>query len=378
MKKNALKRLNAILVLAMILGIVFVHVPNAYSAELAVTEKALTFLTDVVKLDLTKYNAQLVYINDYGPLGQQIVKYTLESKGSKLDVLCNFKDSNLVWCKLYPLEGSPLFAQPVSNALDETKSFLDRYQTFSDAQHLQPMRSMLDTVTELTSMTKAVGDVKLEVTETVEKDTITSIRWTNAPSGITNTYSVIALSYCNGVFESFTDWWNLYKVGNFDVKVGREEAVRIAKEHAQKYSWTVVGNITVSNVTLADNAVLAELRMQPREGNTLYPQWTILLGLDKIYPGGITQIEVFLWADTGDIAVIAPSGTYGVSPSDESQSTPPTAEPQYPAPSTPPADASPENNDTSTLPLNTYLITAVASIIAVVVVVSVVLKKRRK
>jgi hypothetical protein len=37
---------------------------------------------------------------------------------------------------------------------------------------------------------------------------------------------------------------------------------------------------------------------------TLYPYWYVTLYLDKTYPGGVSEIGVGVWADTGQVASI--------------------------------------------------------------------------
>jgi hypothetical protein len=41
-----------------------------------------------------------------------------------------------------------------------------------------------------------------------------------------------------------------------------------------------------------------------KNGLALYPQWTVTVWLDKVYPGGVNSLSVEVWADTGDIAQI--------------------------------------------------------------------------
>ncbi|MEM2912348.1 MAG: hypothetical protein QW146_07580 [Candidatus Bathyarchaeia archaeon] len=99
---SSLKRLHVAFVLAVVLALLLVQVPKAYSAELAAPEKALTFLKDVVKLDMTKYTATLGSYRDYPPdsggISVVYLKYTLTSAGSKLDVICRFINNSLVYC----------------------------------------------------------------------------------------------------------------------------------------------------------------------------------------------------------------------------------------------------------------------------------------
>ena len=307
--------------------------PNrAYSEEWSAPDEALAFLTDVVRLDMTKYKAKLLGVAGVPPENPEMDawSYTLTSDGSKLDVICMFRDNALVWCKLYPLEGSPLFAQPSTNVLDEAKGLLDRYQTYSGVSHLQPMRNMLDTVTELTPMTKAVDDVRLKIT--IDEDW-KSIQWMNAVNGITNTYNVVTLSFRNGAFELFCDFWNRYRIGNTDVKVDREEAIRIAKEKAQNRIRADVGNETASSFTFVyENAFLT---MQTRE-KALYPHWEVHLTLNKMVLSYGAAFQVSVWADTGEVPYIVYSGGYGGAPQSEEK---PATSPTEPSTEPPPDDS---------------------------------------
>ena len=329
--KSSLKRFNVALVLAIVLALLLAQVPRAYSAESSAPENALLFLTDVAGLDMTKYDAKLEKVSSLpsgvGAPDLVFVKYALTSDGSKIEVICHLRNNAVSWCKLYPLEGSPLFAQPATNALDAAKSFLDRYQTYSGVSHVQPMRKMLDTVAELTPMTKAVGDVRLEITIDGDRE---SIQWMNAVNGITNTYNVVVLRFRNGVFEFFCDEWNRCRIGSADVKVDREEAIRIAKEQAQNRIRAAVGNETASSFTFVSEYAL--LTMQPRE-NALYPHWEILLELNKMVLSYGAAFRVSVWADTGEVPYITYSGSYGGAPqSEENPTTPPNETPTEPPP----------------------------------------------
>ena len=356
------------LVLSMVLALLLAQVPRAYSAESTAPENALLFLADVVRLDMTKYDAKLEKVSSLpsgvGASDLVFLKYTLTSVGSKIEVICHVRNNMISWCKLYPLKGSPLFAQPATNALDAAKSFLDRYQTYSGLSHVQPMRSVLDTVSELKPMTKAVDDVRLEITTDEDRE---SIQWMNAVNGITNTYNVAVLSFRNGAFEFFCDEWNRYRIGSADVKVDREEAIRIAKEHAQNRIRADVGDEAALSYTFVSEHAL--LTMQPRE-NALYPHWEVLLALNKMVPSYGATFRVSVWADTGEVPYITYSGSYGGTPQSEEKPAPSPAPDQsqsHPSPSSPQSSTSSEN-----------LIAGTAAIAIAITIVVVAMKRRSK
>jgi hypothetical protein len=322
--KSIAKKLSAALFLAIVFALLLTQSANTCLAELtAPREETLTFLRDVVGLNMPEYNAKLVNILGE-PSAQQSVKYTLESVGSKLDAVCTFENSVLVGCTLYPFEGAPIFCQLAANVLDEAKMLLSRYQTYSKASYLQSMSDMLNTVTEIETKSTTSNNVKFTIT--IEEDYVT-IQWMKTVSGVDNDYTRIILRFHNGTFEQFWDSWNLYELGVTAVKVSKEDAIRIARETARNYSYEV-GNVTVSNFTILDSPVSAELSMQPRENNTLYPWWNIFLYLDKLYPGNVNSIQVTFWGDTGEVTHISPISHMGAPPT-ENPTEPPT-EPSIP------------------------------------------------
>ncbi|MBE0511417.1 hypothetical protein IBX38_00020 [Candidatus Bathyarchaeota archaeon] len=316
------------MVTAPIPGSLVYGAPNqAYSTELSAPEKTLTFLTDVVKLDVTKYNAKLVshmdFPSDLDGLTEERVKYALESAGSKLDVTCRFRNNALVYCKLYLLEGSPLFAQPSTNSLDDARGLLDRYQTYSGASYIHEVKGMLDTVTEPKPMTTTSGNVKLKISG----ETYTYIDWIYTVNGIDFDRNRIHFSFLNGAFNSFRDDWDLYKIGSTDVNVSEEEAIRTAREHAQNYTLKIWQNEWIEvEFNIVDEPVEVEFSTQPREPDTLYPLWDIQLYFDTLYYGW-NGIKVRMWADTGEVVSVTATGGLAGPPDGGTPTVPPNETP---------------------------------------------------
>lgn len=362
----SLKRFNLALVLALVLALLLTQFPRVYPGELSIQEKVFTFLRDVVRLDMTKYTMNLLGSAVGLPPGPNPEMYSwiyaLKSNESELKVVCDFKDGALVWCNLYPLKGSPIFTQPFTNALDEAKGFLERYQAYSGASHIQQLRSMLDTVSELTPMTKTEGNIRLEIKIEIEKDWIFT-QWMKAVNGITNTYDVVELHFRNGAFELFCDFWNRYPIGSDEVKVGKEEAIRIAKEKVLEYIRKTVGEEAASSYAFLSE--YAFLTMQPR-GGALYPHWEVLLELNKWVLSEGKAFRVSVWADTGEVPYIAYSGSYGGAP--PSNENPPE---------TPPIP-SPDNtaNKTSPSPYPTIILIAIPILLAVTI--GIIYHRKRK
>ena len=364
------------IILAIMITIGFMQISPVHSDDNSLFTKASIFLEQVAELKLEEYKIREQRIIEE-VRDTKLVIYNLESNENKLDVHFRFNDDKLVWCKFYSIEGSPIFIQPASKDVDETKNFLNRYQVLSKANYIPPIRNTLDNVNSLTSFTKTVGEINVEVLEIDEKSV--SLIWTNTPANIKNRFKMFTLNLQNGVFESFTDWWTLYEIGNTNINVNKAEAIELAKEEVQKHSMVLVGDITVSNFTIADadNAIWTEISMYPREGKALYPRWKICLGLDKVYPGGITQFDVYIWADTAEISSISPIGSYGFSFNNDDHTNQETEEQQESGFLTLPEGGTlPNSNKDNGLPFASYAIVAVISIIIVAVLL--ILKKKSK
>jgi len=370
--KRELNKFAMTLFLVIALTAMLALTPSAYSIEMTEQKKALTFMDNVVGLDMTKYEAEIISNMDLpadaSGVAKSVILYNLKSQGSTLEVICNFRNNTLVSININSIEGSPQLAQPITNALDSAKNILDNYISHSKVSYVKPIRAMLNTINELKPTEVVSGDMRM----TIKTENYTYIEWMNTPNGIHNMYNRIILIFQNGVLKTFTDSWNRYSIGCNEVSVTKEQALSIAKDRAQSFSYKI-GNTTISNMTILNNPefMRAELTMQPRE-NVLYPHWELLLPLDQLYPGMTTSIRVTLWADTGEVDSIKATGSLGALPSEESINTPAQS-----------SVASSSNQDQlakiSNQPISIDLIIGIAAIaVTVAIAIVIMMKKRNK
>ncbi|MEM3054094.1 MAG: hypothetical protein QXM52_00110 [Candidatus Bathyarchaeia archaeon] len=347
-------------ILVVILALSCNYVTKAYSPESVASEKALTFLKDIVMLDLRSYNVKLAKYNNYfDHISRYVVEeisYNLTCSRNTIEAVFEFMNGTLIFCKLYRTADSKIYFQTSpTNILDAIKGLMRRYQAYSGAAYLQKMRDMLDTVTELKPMASTSGNVKLRIRN---NGPYTYIEWIYTANGIDVERKRVIFAFYNGFFERFADTWDLYKVGTTDLKVSRDEAIRIAREYAYTHPYTF-GGVPV-NFTILDEPVSAELSMEPREGYTLYPWWNIRLYLDKVYPGNVGSIQVTLWADTGEVThceAISIGGTPIPTP-----------------PSEPPTESAPDSSSSQNNPNPLFILAA----IIVVAIAFIAIKKKRK
>jgi hypothetical protein len=269
--------------------------------------KVQAFLTDVVHLDMVKYVSDLEgnhveYRSDLGGIIEEIVKYSLKYKGSKLDVTLRFRDTTLSSYYLQVIEGTPYYSQlQPNNILDSAKGFLERYQSYSGASHLAVMRNMLESVDDIEGSETTSGNVKLIISTEVNDVKIEFVYTSDNVDFQAKSVELIFDNY--GFLQSLSDDWTLYKAGSTEVNIAKEEAINIAIEYAKNYSWTANGEV-ISNFTLIEESASADLWPHSREEPlVLIPYWYVEIYLDREYPDRVDRLAVGLWADTGEVSI---------------------------------------------------------------------------
>jgi DNA-binding transcriptional ArsR family regulator len=269
-------------------------------------DKAVTVLRDVIQLDMTKYKATLTSDtierrSDLGGVVEEILKYSLTSNESRIDVALRFRNKNLSRYQCFVDEGSPLYTQPQTNILDFTKNLLKRYSAYSDAPYLETMSNMWALVNETKNVEMTQDNMKLNISISGDN---TEVLWLYTGNGVDFSPKSLSLSFENGVLKELLDGWFLFKIGNTEVNISSEEAITIARSAVKNFTWQANG-VEVSDFNVLENPVSALFHPIPREEPlTLVPYWYVTLYLDKVYPSGVNRLAVGVWADTGEVAEI--------------------------------------------------------------------------
>jgi len=131
---------------------------DANAANSTAEDKLPAFLSEVIGLDLTKYNITnegygVSYPPEFGGLvKRENIIFTLESNNSKIPAAATFDNGFISWLHFYPSSGSMIYAkQPSTDALDESRNILQRYQLFCqnhgiNASHVAPAHNMLNSI----------------------------------------------------------------------------------------------------------------------------------------------------------------------------------------------------------------------------------------
>lgn len=320
---------GASLVLALVLVFSFVQVGCASSSEMSVQDMAISVMTDVVGLDTEKYEIELLsnttdYPDFCGGLVRNSLTYNIEAAGSKAQIVCTFINKTLTRFYMYPLEGSLLYAQPLSSdPLTATKTLLQRIQAYSGVSYIQEARGILETVTEIKTMNVTIDNLKLIISE---GDDNLSLMWWQTINGIDFPYG-FSVKFNNGELKGFSDHSKFYQIGNADVNISREEALHTTKQLSKDY---ITLNVSTSNgdykevtLNLTDEHMVVELQIGNREPFTYYPLWYVRFYAETPI-GGTDGFQAGIWADTGEIAYAQLTSHHGVIPLDDSSNQLPT------------------------------------------------------
>ncbi|MEM3055163.1 MAG: hypothetical protein QXM52_05615 [Candidatus Bathyarchaeia archaeon] len=314
---------------------------------------------------MTKFNVTLLWDKDRGPgydAGSREISFNLSTKEGWLRATFMFRDNQFEFCFIdginrvkYPQVYAAYVPTQPTNMIDAAKVLLARYINYTGSLHYKILKDLLDLVPKEIGVFKGrggicflepvdymhynatLGDIKLQV---LVSNVSASFTWfhvyNNVLVGI-----LFQFSFLEGALQTLNDQLRFYKVGSTTVNISKEEAIKIATDRAKNFSWKVGTDpnaIEIKDFIIKNEPVSVELSLWAREPYTLYPHWRITLFLDKVYPGGVTGIQVGIWADTGEVHYIIPLSTGGgplPEPQPDSSTPSPEPEPEPQQPSSP-------------------------------------------
>jgi hypothetical protein len=243
--------------------------------------------------------------SDLGGVVEEILKYSLTSSRSKIDMALRFRNNHFSLYEFFLLEGvppyDPIFTQPQpTDILEATRGIIDRYKSSTSYPYLEEMSMLLASANE-TNNEQTLGNTKLKVT--INGDNAEVLLLYTA-SGVDFAAKSLRLVFQNHILQELADDWFFYEVGSTQVSVSKEQAIQIARNATEDFEWNADGE-QVSNFNVLSEPVSALFFPHSRtEPLVLVPYWYITLYLDREYPGGVNSIAVGVWADTGEVANI--------------------------------------------------------------------------
>jgi hypothetical protein len=275
----------------------------------ASTDKAISFLRDVIQLDLAKYDATLLsntvdHPSDLDGVTEQILRYSLVSSDSKMDVVFRFRNNILSMYQVSLLDGSLIYAEPQPfSVFDSAKWLLFKLKSYEATSYLDNMSTILAPFSEANDIEMTQGNMKFNATVSGIN---TEIDWFYTENRVDFTQKGLKLVFENQVLKELNDGYFLFNIGSTQVNVDREAAIQIARNAVKDFTWNANGQEVFGYKVLQD-PVSAVFHPIPREDPlALIPCWYVTLYLDNVYPTNVNRITVGVWADTGKIETIKP------------------------------------------------------------------------
>jgi DNA-binding transcriptional ArsR family regulator len=272
--------------------------------------KGIDIIRDVFQINIAKYQLTLLShtVEDRSDLGgavEEILKYSLTTSESKIDLVLRFRNNHFSLYQLTLIEGvlpfDPSYIQPQStDILEATRRLIERYKSISGDPYLEEISTLLASANE-TNNEQTLGNTKLKVTTYGDNAEVLLMYTAN---GYDNPTKRLRLLFQKNILQELSDDWFLYTVSDAQVNISKELAIQIARNAAKNFQWNANG-VTVSNFNVLAEPVSAVFFPHPRtESLVLVPYWFVTLYLDTEYPGRVNSITVGVWADTGEVANI--------------------------------------------------------------------------
>jgi hypothetical protein len=118
-----------------------------------------------------------------------------------------------------------------------------------------------------------------------------------------------------GNFITMGDSREVFTIGDTSVNISLEQAIAIALENLQFYSYEMSDGSVVKDFKVSKDGVIAKL-VTYSGSYELRPYWDIRMFLDEVATGNVFGITVFIWANTGEIISYSNMADGGVSGTD--------------------------------------------------------------
>lgn len=259
-------------------------------------ERALTYINNVLPLDMTQYNVTSISVN-WLPPGYQDTRVWnttsvyLSGPNSTVNVGFIFVNGIMRQCRTTYLSGTPLMEPGYVSMSQVAAEVLTRHDAVVGADSSQLIAALngQSSSASLKVSSTPMYNMKTVNGELVRTDYLgetTSYIWTLSVDGVG--YNTVVLTFENGRLCDIQDDRSCYPIGGTDVNITKEQAFDLAKEHISNYTNNF--NLTVTNEA-------ATIGSFARNYSQLYPCWMVTLRFDL----NVDDVSIYVWADTGDV-----------------------------------------------------------------------------
>jgi hypothetical protein len=237
-------------------------------------EKAISFLKDVIQLDVDHY--KLTLTEEYMNIDTLCLTYTIEpkaflslEKSQTLDF--QFYNGSLISFDVQPGSDCLVFTQPHPDRFNQTLSIIERYQTWLNDPQVGEMAALLQQVGSEKSTFQFVGNLSLRIqlySNTGE------YRFSNYINGVE--YSGISISQSERGNIFFSDNRASKPIGNTTIGISEDQAKAIALEYADTnpFRGSKQDSKEITNINIIGVKAVT-LKSSPRLNNALYPYYDV-------------------------------------------------------------------------------------------------------
>lgn len=316
-KPYAIRLLGAILLLSLLLSPLLAQTCSAKPIP-AEENKAMSFLRDVVQLDVDHYKFTLTYNSTNPHLNSLYLEYKLEPKAFAFweNYRMNFQFNNetLTGFSVQPGGSNNLvYTRSHTDRFSEVLGILERYQAWSNDSQVGDFANLMHQVGSEKSLLQVSGNISLRIQQYSDN---AEYRFSNYINGVE--YTGITLGEGNQTGSvGFSDNRASARIGNTTIGISQDQAIAIAQNYvnANPVRGTVPNNnnaITNLNITGIKGV---HLKSEQKGNNTLYPYYDVEFNIQQP-SSGQQGYGVNVGANDGEIW-----GTYRYSSTTDSAST---------------------------------------------------------
>ncbi len=309
------KKLAVFVLIPLIVVLLLPQMPKVQATTTSqdLQDKSLSFLRDVIQLDLSKYtltlnpkyteNEHLFYTMD---LADSYLFPTLDG-----NAIFNFYNGTLGHCSLNSGDGGLQYLPSKQDNFNRTLGIVERYQALTKDPQVQQMANMLEIVGSERNTTEVSGNLTLRISSYPNHSQFSFYITINGAeyTGLTIFLSSIDLDFADSrVYQ---------KIGDTSISVSKEQAINIAENYIKTYSYyTTLGNgtqVKVSNLNVT-GVYAVTLQTIVKEKSTLYPYWNIMLNISNMPASGLQGLGVQIWANNGAVSYVYPYVKQNINP----------------------------------------------------------------
>jgi hypothetical protein len=291
---------------------ILIQIPKAQADDSATNfgNKGLSFLEDVIQLDMSKYKVTL-YSNESN--GTHLF-YKLHPIKDSLnvfdtDAIFDFYNGTLGSCHLFPSGQGLIYRQPFTDRFNVTLGIVQRFESWANDEWVRGMEDLMVKVGTEKNTFQVLGDESLRIT--VRSSGLGEYKFSQYYEGVEYTGLSISMGNSSSRDVFFTDSRAFHTIGNTTVSISRDQAISIAEDYMKKYSYKhTFGNgtsVTVSNLEVA-GIYSADLgtnpgyaAMQSINNSTLFPYWDIKINVNNMPARGLQGVGVVILANDGTV-----------------------------------------------------------------------------